>query len=64
MLVATLRQQGRAQALQAQAIRTAVWGEAEAYGAFVGGLLGATRQAATDSGERDAALVRFGLRLA
>ena len=56
------RQQGHAQALQAQAIRAAVWGDAEDFQGFTGALTGV--RSATNSGDVDVALAAFGLRMA
>lgn len=47
--------------MQAQAIRVAVWGEAEAFGEFVAHMAGDARQVVVDDSARDAALAAFGL---
>jgi len=62
LVSAIQRQQGRAQALQAHAVRVAAWGEAEDFGRLMDRLTGATRREVVDDGERDAALAAFGLR--
>lgn len=61
MLSATFKRQAREQAMQAQAIRVAVWGEAEAFGEFVAHMAGDARQVVVDDSARDAALAAFGL---
>ncbi len=60
---ATQRSKGRAQALQAVALRAAAWGEAEDFGRLVDQLNGVTPREAADAGELEAALAGFGLRL-
>jgi hypothetical protein len=59
MLTATLQQQARQQAMQAQAIRLAVWGEPEAFSDYLARLSGQVRP---DEDDRPAALAAFGLR--
>ncbi len=63
-LVASIqRQQGRAQALQAYAVRVAAWGEAKDFSRLMDQLNGASgNSAAADDAEFDAALAAFGLR--
>jgi hypothetical protein len=59
LVVSIQRQQGRAQSMQAQAIRMAVWGESEAFADFTEQLHGRKPAAHNDV---DAALAAFGLR--
>ena len=56
------RHAGRAQALQAVALRTAAWGDAKEFGEFIGRLEGSTSRRQEDDAELDAALAAFGLR--
>jgi len=60
MVAAMQRQQGRAQALQAVALRTAAWGEAREFGQMLDRLNGV--KPAAIRGEIDASLAAFGLR--
>lgn len=66
LVIATQRSQGRAVALQAQAIRMAVWGEQEDFRRFTRAVSGESQTVGAgggnDAGERDAALAAFGLR--
>ncbi len=62
LVAAIQRQQGRAQALQAYAVRVAAWGEAKEFGEFIGRLEGPTSRRQEDDAELDAALAAFGLR--
>lgn len=62
LVSAIQRQQGRAQALQAHAVRVAAWGGAEDFGRLMDRLTDNTRREVVDNGERDAALAAFGLR--
>lgn len=59
LLTAVQRQQGRAQALQAQCLRLAAWGDADDFGRLLGRLNGVEQRA--DDGEFNAALAAFGL---
>lgn len=49
LTAAIQRQQGRAQALQAVALRTAAWGEAEDFARMIGRLSGLKPQAIDDA---------------
>lgn len=63
-LVASIqRQQGRAQSLQAVALRAAAWGEAEDFGRLLDQLNGRNApQEIADAGELEAELAGFGLK--
>jgi hypothetical protein len=62
-LVASIqRQQGRAQALQAQCLRMAAWGEVDDFGRMIDRLNGVAASEAIDAGEVVAALAGFGVR--
>jgi len=65
MTHAMQRREMRAQAMQAVAIRLAVWGEADAFADFIDRLEGrarGTRRDAVDWASVDADLAAFGLR--
>lgn len=56
LVTAILRQQGRAQAMQAHAVRLAVWGEAEDFGGLMDQLNGVKPRVIADADELAAAL--------
>lgn len=60
LTAALYRHQGRMQALQAQAVRAAVWGDADQFRTLVGALNGDTQRGVVDDSELDAALAAFG----